>query len=97
MPARPLQVLPVSVRGLVLPVLVALRDIAPGEELLRDYGADWWRALAGVWVVAEDVGLAGDRLFRGAGGGAGGSRAGAVTAADVCQMRRGGSGWQGKG
>ncbi len=30
-------------RGLVLPVLVALRDITPGEQLLRDYGAAWWR------------------------------------------------------
>ncbi|KAG2494342.1 hypothetical protein HYH03_007399 [Edaphochlamys debaryana] len=36
-------VLPVSVRGLVLPVLVALRDIAPGEQLLRDHGACWWQ------------------------------------------------------
>ncbi len=60
-----------------LGVLVALRDIAPGEELLRDYGAEWWRALAGVWVVAEDVGLAGDRLFRGAGGAPGGAGEGA--------------------
>ncbi len=30
-------------RGLVLPVLVAVRDIKPGEELLRDYGEAWWR------------------------------------------------------
>ncbi|KAG2494329.1 hypothetical protein HYH03_007387 [Edaphochlamys debaryana] len=42
-------VLPVSVRGLVLPVLVALRDIAPGEQLLRDYGAEWWRQLGDLW------------------------------------------------
>ncbi|KAG2494343.1 hypothetical protein HYH03_007400 [Edaphochlamys debaryana] len=44
-------VLPVSVRGLVLPVLVALRDIAPGEQLLRDYGAEWWEAIAAPWEV----------------------------------------------
>ncbi len=37
------QVVPVVARGLVLPVLVAVRDIQPGEELLRDYGAEWWR------------------------------------------------------
>lgn len=29
------QVIPVSVRGLVLPVLVALRDIEAGEQLTR--------------------------------------------------------------
>ncbi|PNH07741.1 hypothetical protein TSOC_005757 [Tetrabaena socialis] len=32
-------VVPVCVRGLLLPVLVALHDIAPGEQILRDYGA----------------------------------------------------------
>ncbi len=49
------------VRGLVLPVLVALRDIDPGEQLLRDYGADWWRGIQQVWEVAEfdDVNLDG--------------------------------------
>ncbi len=52
-----------SVRGLVLPVLVALRDIAPGEQLLRDYGAAWWRDIAPVWEVAEDEGLGVERLF----------------------------------
>ncbi len=55
------------VRGLVLPVLVALRDIAPGEQLLRDYGAAWWREVAGVWEMAEDQGLAGEALWHGAG------------------------------
>ncbi len=54
-----------SVRGLVLPVLVALRDIAPGEQLLRDYGADWWRGIAEVWEVAEDQELVGEELFWG--------------------------------
>ncbi|KXZ48083.1 hypothetical protein GPECTOR_30g178 [Gonium pectorale] len=57
-------VVPVSVRGLVLPVLVALRDIAPGEQLLRDYGADWWRELADAWEVAEHDGLDVARLLR---------------------------------
>ncbi len=42
-------------RGLVLPVLVAVRDIQPGEELLRDYGADWWRQeeFARAWWYLE--------------------------------------------
>ncbi|KAG2494330.1 hypothetical protein HYH03_007388 [Edaphochlamys debaryana] len=48
-------VLPVSIRGLVLPVLVALRDIAPGEQLLRDYGAEWWRDLADVWESPKQL------------------------------------------
>ncbi|KAG2494333.1 hypothetical protein HYH03_007391 [Edaphochlamys debaryana] len=58
-------VLPVSVRGLVLPVLVALRDIAPGEQLLRDYGAEWWRQLGDLWEVAEDAGLSPEALLHG--------------------------------
>ncbi|KXZ48089.1 hypothetical protein GPECTOR_30g184 [Gonium pectorale] len=58
-------VVPVSVRGLVLPVLVALRDIAPREQLLRDYGAGWWRDLAVAWEVAEDDGLDVARLLHG--------------------------------
>ncbi|KXZ48090.1 hypothetical protein GPECTOR_30g185 [Gonium pectorale] len=58
-------VVPVSVRGLVLPVLVALRNIAPGEQLLRDYGAGWWRQLAPDWEVAEDDGLDVARLLHG--------------------------------
>ncbi|GIL58497.1 hypothetical protein Vafri_13454 [Volvox africanus] len=37
---------PILVQGAPLPVLVALRDIAPGEELLRDYGNHWWRSIA---------------------------------------------------
>ncbi|KXZ48073.1 hypothetical protein GPECTOR_30g168 [Gonium pectorale] len=57
-------VVPVSVRGLVLPVLVALRDIAPGEQLLRDCGADWWQQLASDWEVAEHDGLDVARLLR---------------------------------
>ncbi len=65
----PPQIVPVSVRGLVLPVLVALRDIAPGEQLLRGYGADWWRGIAEVWEVAEEEeGLVGEELFWGNGG-----------------------------
>jgi hypothetical protein len=30
------------VRGLLVPVLVVTRDVAPGEQLLMDYGPDWW-------------------------------------------------------
>ncbi|KAG2489463.1 hypothetical protein HYH03_012099 [Edaphochlamys debaryana] len=46
------QILSVSVRGVCLPVLVALRDIAPGERLLRDYGEGWWRDMDAAWGVA---------------------------------------------
>ncbi|KAG2495508.1 hypothetical protein HYH03_006451 [Edaphochlamys debaryana] len=47
-------VVPVSVRGLTLPVVVALRGIQPGEQLLRDYGADWWAAFnKGSWNFAS--------------------------------------------
>ncbi|GIL64712.1 hypothetical protein Vafri_18599 [Volvox africanus] len=35
-------VVPVLVRGVPLPVLVALRDITTGEQLLRDCGEQWW-------------------------------------------------------
>ncbi|GLC57773.1 hypothetical protein PLESTB_001265200 [Pleodorina starrii] len=35
-------VVPVMVRGVPLPVLVALRNIAAGEQLFREYGNDWW-------------------------------------------------------
>ncbi|KAG2495483.1 hypothetical protein HYH03_006428 [Edaphochlamys debaryana] len=51
-------VVPVSVRGLTLPVVVALRDIQPGEQLLRDYGAAWWTAIHNTLCVAEGAGLA---------------------------------------
>ncbi|GLI61165.1 hypothetical protein VaNZ11_003452 [Volvox africanus] len=37
---------PILVQGTPLPVLVAHQDIAPGEELLRDYGNQWWRSIA---------------------------------------------------
>ncbi len=65
------QVVFVCVRGLVLPVLVALRDISPGEQLLRDYGVAWWREVAGMWEVAEDQGLALEALWHGHGQGQG--------------------------
>ncbi|PNH07729.1 hypothetical protein TSOC_005756 [Tetrabaena socialis] len=48
-------VVPVCVRGLLLPVLVALHDIAPGEQILRDYGAGWWAGLAGEWRVLHGL------------------------------------------
>ncbi|KAG2495488.1 hypothetical protein HYH03_006432 [Edaphochlamys debaryana] len=50
-------VVPVSVRGLTLPVVVALRDIQPGDQLLRNYGAEWWHAHEQAWGTAEDRGL----------------------------------------
>ncbi len=61
------QVVFMCVRGLVLPVLVALRDIAPREQLLRNYGAAWWREVAGVWEMAGEQGLAAEALLHGAG------------------------------
>lgn len=39
----PKQVIIVVVRGIPLPVLVALRDIQLGESLMRDYGDGWWQ------------------------------------------------------
>ncbi|KAG2489483.1 hypothetical protein HYH03_012119 [Edaphochlamys debaryana] len=51
-------ILSVSVRGVCLPVLVALRDIAPGERLLRDYGEGWWRDMDVAWEAAEREGVA---------------------------------------
>ncbi|KAG2486467.1 hypothetical protein HYH03_014914 [Edaphochlamys debaryana] len=49
-------VVPVSVRGLALPVVVAVRDVAPGKQLLRDYGAEWWREREEAWWCAEEMG-----------------------------------------
>ncbi|GFR45191.1 hypothetical protein Agub_g6581, partial [Astrephomene gubernaculifera] len=49
--------LPVFVRGLLLPVLVTNRDIAPGEQLTRDYGADWWRHILPDWELLADFGV----------------------------------------
>lgn len=56
------QVVPMLVRGLPLPVLVAIRPIAPGQQLLRDYGAAWWRqqGFADSWEVMEAFGNACD-------------------------------------
>ncbi|PNW72493.1 hypothetical protein CHLRE_16g685725v5 [Chlamydomonas reinhardtii] len=63
-------VLPVCVRGLVLPVLVATRNIKPGEQLLRDYGAAWWRRLTDVWELLEDEQIAPEQVLWGAADGA---------------------------
>ncbi|KAG2486454.1 hypothetical protein HYH03_014901 [Edaphochlamys debaryana] len=46
-------VVPVRVRGLALPVVVAVRDVAPGEQLLRDYGAEWWREREEAWCSSS--------------------------------------------
>ncbi|KAG2486456.1 hypothetical protein HYH03_014903 [Edaphochlamys debaryana] len=48
-------VVPVRVRGLALPVVVAVRDVAPGEQLLRDYGAEWWREREEAWWCVEEM------------------------------------------
>ncbi|GLI70734.1 hypothetical protein VaNZ11_015759, partial [Volvox africanus] len=49
-------VVPVMVRGVPLPVLVALHDIKPGEELLREYGNEWWRRQSECLGTLEDHG-----------------------------------------
>ncbi|GIL90068.1 hypothetical protein Vretifemale_17782 [Volvox reticuliferus] len=46
-------VLPVAVRGLVLPVMVTLRPISKGEQLLYDYGSQWWRRLMDAWEMLD--------------------------------------------
>ncbi len=75
------QLVPVVVRGLVLPVLVALRPIAAGEQLLRDYGAAWWQGIAPAWEVAEDLGLGHEQVLWGAAGAAARIAGGAAAAA----------------
>ncbi|KXZ48072.1 hypothetical protein GPECTOR_30g167 [Gonium pectorale] len=70
----PLPVIPICVRGLVLPVLVTVCSVSAEQQLLRDYGADWWLELESAWEVAEHSGLAPGRLLhdthsRGAGEG----------------------------
>ncbi|KXZ55810.1 hypothetical protein GPECTOR_2g1360 [Gonium pectorale] len=56
-------VIPISVRGLVLPVLVALRDIAPGEQLFRHYGDRWWSELEEAREILEDDGLSPEQVL----------------------------------
>ncbi len=53
--ACPTQVVPVSVRGLVLPVLVVLRPVAVGELLLLDRGAAWRDSVADSWEHVVDI------------------------------------------
>ncbi|GLC60436.1 hypothetical protein PLESTB_001612400 [Pleodorina starrii] len=51
------RVLYIAVRGLVLPVLVTLRVIEAGQQLIRDRGEEWWRQLSDSWEVLEAEGL----------------------------------------
>ncbi|KAG2447370.1 hypothetical protein HYH02_007698 [Chlamydomonas schloesseri] len=86
-------VLPVSVRGLLLPVLVTIRGVAPGEQLLRDYGAAWWRQLARPWEVlsvATEVAeaRAGAAAATAAGGLAGGHAAAPVSSYEEAVARQ---------
>ncbi|KAG2495480.1 hypothetical protein HYH03_006425 [Edaphochlamys debaryana] len=62
-------VVPVSVRGLTLPVVVALRDIRPGEQLLRDYGPEWWQGHQQAWYSAQMRGMQAGVLLQSAGPG----------------------------
>ncbi|KAG2495301.1 hypothetical protein HYH03_006573 [Edaphochlamys debaryana] len=57
-------VLAVCARGVLLPVLVALRDIGPGERLLRGFGAGWCGELAAAWEGCEGGGAARDEASR---------------------------------
>lgn len=57
------------VRGVALPVLVTTREVAAGEQLLRDYGPDWWVGLQGCWAPLEELGLSVPQIFGAAGAG----------------------------
>ncbi|GLC64172.1 hypothetical protein PLESTF_000132400 [Pleodorina starrii] len=50
-------VLYIALRGLVLPILVTLRPIEAGQQLIRDHGAEWWRQLSDSWEVLEAEGF----------------------------------------
>eukprot|EP00198_Chlamydomonas_reinhardtii_P009543 XP_001698880.1 predicted protein [Chlamydomonas reinhardtii] len=76
-------VLPVSVRGLLLPVLVTIRSVAAGEQLLRDYGAAWWRQLARPWEVLSVATEVAEARAGAAAAAAAGGLAGAHAAAPV--------------
>ncbi|GLC49464.1 hypothetical protein PLESTB_000221900 [Pleodorina starrii] len=58
-------VVTVWVRGAPLPVLVALRDIQPDEQLLRDYGDSWWREQSSWWGMLKYFGLAPETVLHG--------------------------------
>jgi hypothetical protein len=45
--------LAVEVRGLPLLLLVATRDVAPGEPLLCAYGDAWWRSIGACLRLLE--------------------------------------------
>lgn len=55
-----------SVRGLVLPVLVALRPVAIGDEMVMDRGAAWREGVADSWEhVVDFAGVDGCLLLHG--------------------------------
>lgn len=72
-----------SVRGLLLPVLVTIRSVAAGEQLLRDYGAAWWRQLARPWEVLSVATEVAEARAGAAAAAAAGGLAGAHAAAPV--------------
>ena len=45
----------VLINGWPFVFLVALRDVAPGEELLLSYGAEYWRGLSAALAQAEST------------------------------------------
>ncbi|KAG2496023.1 hypothetical protein HYH03_005945 [Edaphochlamys debaryana] len=55
-PAPNCEVFPVCVRGLALPVLVALRDVGAGGELVWERGAEWWGRLQFLRNAVEGLG-----------------------------------------
>ena len=57
--------LPVCVRGLVLPVLVACRDMPPGQQLLREYGEGWWAGAGPAMALVEGRGVSMQALVYG--------------------------------
>ncbi|GLI68358.1 hypothetical protein VaNZ11_012761 [Volvox africanus] len=70
-PSRPPQagaqancvVIPAAYLGVVLPVVVTLRPLLPGDQLLVDYSMGWWRELADAWEMAKEFGVEPSQLL----------------------------------
>ncbi|GIL86204.1 hypothetical protein Vretifemale_14593 [Volvox reticuliferus] len=50
-------VIPAAYHGVVLPVVVTLQPLLPGDQLLLDYSMGWWRELADAWEMATEFGV----------------------------------------
>ncbi|GIL53953.1 hypothetical protein Vafri_9519, partial [Volvox africanus] len=56
-------VIPATYLGVVLPVVVTLRSLLPGEQLLMDYSMGWWQELADAWEMATEFGVEPSQLL----------------------------------